>query len=45
MDEDDAYIHVPHYEDALDLSLGVGILLMLLPTLIWLTWVMLRSRR
>jgi hypothetical protein len=45
VDEDDAYLYGPGYDDALNFAVGVGVLLLLAPTLIWITWVMLRRRR
>ncbi|MEV4014336.1 hypothetical protein AB0J35_27920 [Nonomuraea angiospora] len=43
MDNDDAYIHLPN-DEVLFFTLGIGILLILMPTLIWLAMVFLRHR-
>jgi hypothetical protein len=45
VDEDDAHIYGPGYDDALSFVVGAGVLLLLAPTLIWIAWAMLRRRR
>jgi hypothetical protein len=42
VDEGDAYLFGPGYDDALSFGMGVVVLLLLAPTLIWITWVLLR---
>ncbi|WP_219508843.1 hypothetical protein [Nonomuraea ceibae] len=45
MEDDDAFISSPMGDGALDFAVGVMVVLLLLPTVIWLTVVLLRSRR
>ncbi|MGW0485929.1 hypothetical protein [Nonomuraea sp. NPDC003214] len=45
MEDDDAFISSPMGDGALDLAVGVMVVLLLLPTAIWLTVVLLRSRK
>ncbi|MEV4224748.1 hypothetical protein [Nonomuraea sp. NPDC049725] len=46
MEDDDAFISSPLGDGALDFAVGViAVVLLLLPTAIWLTVVLLRSRK
>jgi hypothetical protein len=45
MDDDDAFISSPLSDDALLVASGIAVVLLLLPTVIWLTVTLLRGRR
>ncbi|MGP3964751.1 hypothetical protein ACTWPT_53245 [Nonomuraea sp. 3N208] len=45
MDDDDAFIYSPSSNDALLVASGIAVLLLLLPTIIWLTGTLLRGRK